>query len=178
MEELIIKLAKSLQEGQITNNLKDNLFKRNPQYQDDWVFTAKTVAMVMQDAFFDFGFKDVYPYILIYMQDDYRKESSYLIGFKGQSIEFGNLEASEEAIDTFREKIKEVEHHLYDMYAQHANKHMYATFEYKEDGMDRNKGPFANRFQKEFGRNYDSAFVCSIPIEYFSRWEDTVNVPE
>ena len=76
MEQLITSLATSLKDGQITNNIADNLFKRNPQHQGDYVFVAKTLAMVLQDCFLDFDFRDVYPYCVFYMQDDYRKEAS------------------------------------------------------------------------------------------------------
>jgi len=178
MEQLITSLATSLKDGQITNNIADNLFKRNPQHQGDYVFVAKTLAMVLQDCFLDFDFRDVYPYCVFYMQDDYRKEASYVVGFKGQTIEFGNIDADAEAIDLFREKLTEAEHHFYDMFAQHANKHMVAEWEYKEENMQRSVGPYANRFPNEFGRSYESAVICSIPLEYFSRWEDTINVPE
>lgn len=170
MEQLITSLATSLKDGQITNNIADNLFKRNPQHQGDYVFVAKTLAMVLQDCFLDFDFKDVYPYCVLYtqefyMQDDYHKEASYVVGFKGQTIEFGNIEADAEAIGLFREKLTEAEHHFYDMFAQHANKHMVADWQYKEKNMQRPVGSYANRFPNEFGRSYESAVVCSIPLD-------------
>lgn len=167
MDKLIYHLAQSLREGQISNNLRF-YFKRVPEKHDDWVSVASKIALILKEHFIDNGYKDVYPYSVFYV--DFvnpvlnLKEAAWLIGVKGQSIEYGNQQVEESS--EFLEKMGELEHNLYDQYRFSFNMfHFYTkywldpTFGYKKTNMKRVKG-----FEKEFGRHLDSAFILRIPI--------------
>lgn len=160
MEKLIYHLAQSLRERQITNNIQDFYFKRVPKKLNDWVSVSSTIAMVLKEQFIDNGYKDVYPYSVFYMDFTNSmvnlREAAWLIGVKGQSIEYGN-KLVEEA-DEFLEKMTELEHHLYDQYLPLDNKFLPPVFEYKKASMRREKD-----FEEEFGRHFDSAFILRIP---------------
>lgn len=163
MEKLIHHLAQSLRERQISNNIQDFYFKRVPEKLDDWVSVASTIAMVLKEQFIDNGYKDVYPYAVFYMEFTNSmvnlQETAWLIGVKGQSIEYGNQLVEES--DEFLEKMTELEHHLYDQYMPSDNKFLPPVFEYKKASMKRKAG-----FEEEFGRHLDSAFILRIPVSY------------
>lgn len=154
MEKLILSLAKSLQEGQITNNII--------QEGVDIIKVSEMVANLLKDIFLDMGYTDVYPYAIMFNTfiNGLTKvnEHAYLIGFKGKSIELSEYKLEE--LKEFEEKLREIEHRLYDLYMPSSNKFLVPIFEYKTEGMRRREGQYEN----EFGRKWDSAFIMQIPI--------------
>lgn len=165
MEKLIYHLAQSLSERQISNNLQDTYFKRIPEKASNWAWSsvASVIARVLKEYFIDNGYKDVYPYSVFYTDFmNYTvniREAAWLIGVKGQSIEYGNRPVEE--ADEFLEKMTELEHYLYDQYMPSNNMFIPPMFEYKKSSMERKEG-----FEEEFGRHLDSAFILRIPVDY------------
>lgn len=157
MENLIEKLAKSIQTGHITSNLR---YKPN----EELINASKTLAKLLKDNFFDNSLMDVYPYsiMLITLENPSRGlyESYYLIGFKGRSIEYESFKANDTLKDYIEDKLRNIEHSLYDEYDTSTDRLSVPTFEYKRKGMKRKDGDF----EKELGRLYDSAFIMLIPI--------------
>lgn len=154
MEKLILSLAKSLQEDQITNNII--------QEGVDIIKVSETVANLLKEVFLDRGYKNVYPYAIMFNTfiNGLTKvnEQAYLIGFKGMDIELSAQKL--EDLKEFDEKIRDIEHRLYDVYMPSSNKFLVPIFEYKTEGMRRREGQYEN----EFGRICDSAFIMQIPI--------------
>lgn len=162
MEKLINYLAQSLIERQISNNLQDLYFKKKPEKNEDWISVATVIARILEESFISNGYRDVYPYAVFYVEFTNEivniHETAWLIGVKGQSIEWDNQLVEES--DDFLEKMVEIEHHLYDQYMPSDNQFLPPVFEYKRTFMKRTQG-----FDEEFGRSLDSAFILRIPID-------------
>lgn len=164
MDKLITSIAESLKNDQITNNIKEEFQEFISDYDKwkDFTSISTIIARILSDSFFSRGYKDVYPYAVMFTNFKNEllniDERAILIGIKGQSLEFSNIDV----VDCleFTDHINEIEHELYDIYPPTLdNVFLPSIFEYKRCGMKRVEG-----FEKEFGRNLDSAFILRIPI--------------